>query len=104
MRTDQLQPDHVLGASRPSTRRTTTGAATLPFSDRLACTIAEACKATGLGRTKVYELIGEGCLETTRVGRRRLVFVRSLRTLLEAEWPALPDDTMIALYVRPRLL
>jgi excisionase family DNA binding protein len=57
----------------------------VPFPDRLTCTIAEACEATGLGRTKVYELIGEGCLETTRVGRRRLVFVRSLRTLLKPE-------------------
>jgi len=85
MRTDQRQPEHVPGASRSSTGRNSTGSATVPFPDRLTCTIAEACEAIGLGRTKVYELIGEGCLETTRVGRRRLVFVRSLRTLLKAE-------------------
>jgi excisionase family DNA binding protein len=58
---------------------------TIPFVQRLACTIAEACEATGLGRTKLYELMGEGHLETTTVGRRRLVLVRSLRRLLEAE-------------------
>jgi excisionase family DNA binding protein len=53
--------------------------------ERLTCTIAEACEATGLGRTKLYELIGAGSLATTTVGRRRLVLVRSLRTLLEAD-------------------
>jgi excisionase family DNA binding protein len=55
---------------------------TIPFSQRLTCTIAEACEATGLGRTKLYELIDERCLETTMVGRRRLVLVRSLLALL----------------------
>ena len=54
----------------------------IPFAERLTCTIAEACRATGLGRTKLYELIGEGHLDTTTIGRRRLVLVRSLRTLL----------------------
>jgi excisionase family DNA binding protein len=57
----------------------------IPFAQRLACTVAEACEATGLGRTKLYELIGEGQLDTTTIGRRRLVMVHSLRTLLEAE-------------------
>ena len=55
----------------------------VPFSQRLTCTIEEACSATGLGRTKLYELIGAGCLATTTVGRRRLVSVDSLRALLE---------------------
>jgi excisionase family DNA binding protein len=54
----------------------------IPFGQRLACTIAEACEATGLGRTKLYELIGEGQLVTTTIGRRRLVLLRSLRTLV----------------------
>ena len=30
----------------------------LPFAQKLTCTGAEACEVTGLGRTKVYELIG----------------------------------------------
>lgn len=54
----------------------------LPFAERLSCTIDEACEATGLGRTKLYELIGTGQLVTTTVGRRRLVMVRSLISLL----------------------
>jgi excisionase family DNA binding protein len=57
----------------------------IPFAQRLTCTIAKACEATGLGRTKLYELIGEGHLDTTTIGRRRLVLVRSLRALLVAE-------------------
>jgi excisionase family DNA binding protein len=55
----------------------------IPFVQRLTCTIAEACEVTGLGRTKLYELIGNGYLATTTVGRRRLVLVRSLLSLLE---------------------
>jgi excisionase family DNA binding protein len=57
---------------------------TIPFSQRLSCTIDEACEATSLGRTKLYELIGAGQLATTTVGRRRLVMVRALLSLLEA--------------------
>jgi excisionase family DNA binding protein len=57
---------------------------TIPFSQRLSCTIDEACEATSLGRTKVYELIGDGRLATTTIGRRRLVIVRGLLSLLEA--------------------
>ena len=56
----------------------------IPFAQRLTCTIDEACEATGLGRTKLYELIGAGQLATTTIGRRRLVGVSSLLSLLEA--------------------
>jgi excisionase family DNA binding protein len=56
--------------------------AAIPFAQRLTCTIAEACEATGLGRTKLYELIGAGCITTTTVGRRRLVLISSLVALI----------------------
>ncbi len=62
-----------------------TGAEAIPFAQRLSCTIAEACEVTGLGRTKLYELIGDGHLATTTVGRRRLVLARSLLSLLEIQ-------------------
>ncbi|WP_198033719.1 helix-turn-helix domain-containing protein [Bradyrhizobium sp. WSM2254] len=55
----------------------------LPFAQRLTCTIDDACEVTGLGRTKLYELIGAGRIVTTTIGRRRLVVVRSLLALLE---------------------
>ena len=60
---------------------------TIPFAQRLTCTIDEACEAPGLGRTKLYELIGAGQLVTTTVGRRRLVIVRSLQALLDISSP-----------------
>ena len=54
----------------------------LPFAQRLTCTVSEACEVTGLGRTKIYELIGNGRVITTTVGRRRLVIVQSLLALV----------------------
>jgi excisionase family DNA binding protein len=51
----------------------------VPFAERLTCSIAEACDVTGLGRTKLYELIGQRAIATTTVGRRRLVIIQSLR-------------------------
>ena len=54
----------------------------IPFAQRLTCTVAEACEATGLGRTKIYELMGNGRVNTTTIGRRRLVIVRSLLCLV----------------------
>ncbi|MBV8916548.1 helix-turn-helix domain-containing protein [Bradyrhizobium sp.] len=59
----------------------------IPFVQRLTCTINEASEVTGLGRTKLYELIGTGHLITTTVGRRRLVLVSSLQALLDVNPP-----------------
>ncbi len=50
----------------------------------LTTTIEGARKATGLGTTKIYELINSGKLSTVKVGRRRLVRTDSLRALVEA--------------------
>ncbi len=60
------------------------GAAVIPFAHRVTCTIADACLATGLGRTKLYELIGDGQIKTTTIGRRRLVLVQSLLFLVSS--------------------
>jgi excisionase family DNA binding protein len=67
--------------------RSSASRSSLPFAQRLTCTIDEACEATGLGRTKLYELISAGQLLTTTVGRRRLVLVRSLLLFFEASMP-----------------
>jgi excisionase family DNA binding protein len=48
----------------------------------LSTTIDDTCKITGLGRTKVYALIGAGTLKTVTVGRRRLVLFSSIEALL----------------------
>ena len=45
--------------------------------------VDDACEVTGLGRTKLYELIGAGRIVTTTIGRRLLVVVRSLLALLD---------------------
>ena len=56
--------------------------AAIPFEERLTCSVAEACTAVGLSRSKIYELIGGGAVETVMIGRRRLVRVHSLKRLL----------------------
>ena len=61
----------------------TTEPSTIPFAQRLTCTIDDACEVTGLGRTKLYELIRAGLIVTTTIGRRRLVVVRLLLALLD---------------------
>ena len=57
----------------------------VPFHERITCTVPEACQAIGLGRSKLYELIAGGQLRTTTIGRRRLVVVQSLLTLVAPE-------------------
>ena len=47
-------------------------------------TIAGTKQATGLGVTKIYELINEGKLATVKIGRRTLVKTDSIRALVEA--------------------
>ena len=56
---------------------------TIPFAERLSCTVPEACQATGLGRTKLYEEIAARRVETVQISRRRLILVRSLIRLIE---------------------
>lgn len=51
---------------------------------KITATIKEACEMSGLSRSKLYLLMGEGKLDTITVGRRRLVKVASLRALLES--------------------
>ena len=50
----------------------------LPFVNRVTCTIAQACAATGLGRTKLYQAIADGRVQSVKVDNRRLVKVSSL--------------------------
>ena len=51
--------------------------------DPIAISIEDARKALGIGRTKLYELVGQGRLKTLRVGRRRLVVVASIHALID---------------------
>lgn len=47
-------------------------------------TIPAAMRASGLGRTKIYELIARNEIESVRVGARRLVVFASLKARLTA--------------------
>lgn len=44
--------------------------------------IPEACRMIGIGRSKMYELIQEGRIETVKLGTSTLVVVESLVTLV----------------------
>lgn len=51
----------------------------------LAYSIAEACHVSSLGRTRIYQLIGEGRLQTRKIGSRTIIPAASLRALIEGE-------------------
>jgi excisionase family DNA binding protein len=54
----------------------------VPFDERPTCSIEEACDATGLGRSMLYEMMADGRLAYTKLGNRRLVRVDSLLRLV----------------------
>lgn len=51
--------------------------------EALLCSIPDAAHMLGIGRSKTYELINEGLLETFAIGTRRLVKIASVRALVE---------------------
>ena len=50
--------------------------------DPVTVTIQNAVHILGLGRTTIYELIGQGKLKTIKIGRRRLITTDSIRALI----------------------
>jgi hypothetical protein len=56
----------------------------LPPPQPVTTTIKGASAMTGLGLTKINELIAEQKLKSVCIGRRRLVFVDSIEALLNA--------------------
>jgi excisionase family DNA binding protein len=51
---------------------------------RLAHTISEVVNLTGVGRSVLYEQIGEGRLRIRKLGRRTLIFDTDLKAWLES--------------------
>lgn len=49
------------------------------------CSIQEAAKMLGLGRSKTWELVQSGALQTLAIGRRRLVRIDSIRAFANGE-------------------
>jgi excisionase family DNA binding protein len=55
----------------------------------LAYPIREACAVSGIGRTKIYDLIAKGRLDARQCGGRTLIPAESLRAFLD-NLPAAP--------------
>jgi excisionase family DNA binding protein len=55
----------------------------LPDNERVAFTVSDACRYSGLGRSKVYELVRKGRLLSRKVDHRRLILRESLDDLLK---------------------
>jgi excisionase family DNA binding protein len=52
--------------------------------NKLAYRIDEAGEVSGLGRSSIYELIGDGRLSSVKVGGRRLILHEDLEALLKS--------------------
>lgn len=71
-------------------------------SDRIiTAPIGEFCRISGIGRSRVYELIDDGSLESFTLGKRRLIVIDSYRRLIERQRGA-PPKTVAALPAPPR--
>lgn len=55
----------------------------LPQVEPISVRIPEACRLTGIGRSKFYELIAAGEVEIVKVGAMTLVPMDGLRALVE---------------------
>ena len=60
----------------------------MQFSERVTCTIKQACEATGLGPTKIGEAIRTGRIKSKLVDGRRLLDVPSVLALVSMEGAA----------------
>lgn len=58
----------------------------------LAYTVRDVQRVAGIGRTRIYELIGSGALRAMKCGGRTLICARSLRAYLDG-LPTLPSRT-----------
>lgn len=47
------------------------------------CSISDAATALGIGRTKTYEMLNSGELESIQIGTRRLVKMESIQAFIE---------------------
>ncbi len=45
--------------------------------------VSEACRVSGIGRTKIYEAISEGRLKARKLGKRTLVLRGDLQAFLD---------------------
>ena len=55
------------------------------FPEPLAYSVADACRAIGIKKTKLYALLKDGRLQARRLDGRTLIPASSLRRLIEGE-------------------
>ena len=60
------------------------------YMEPLLISIMETGQTLGIGRSKTYELIQDGQLETVQIGKRRLVVKASVRALVERAASEMP--------------
>ena len=53
--------------------------------DPISVRIPDAVRLTGLSRSKIYQLIAEGEIETAKVGHSTIVIVQSLRDFVQSK-------------------
>lgn len=58
---------------------------------QITLSIDETCLATGLGRTKLYEIISQGRLPAKKLGKRTLILKSDLEAFLSALEAYLPQ-------------
>lgn len=58
--------------------------------------VASACAALSIGRTKVYELIAAGELRTIKIGSKTLVLDESIRELIQRRLQATSAESRVA--------
>jgi excisionase family DNA binding protein len=76
------QGQENLTANRAGDRRSTAPPSPLPPNIALAYRVNDAVKISGLGRSTIYKLIGEGKLRSVLVAGRRLIPADALRSLV----------------------
>jgi excisionase family DNA binding protein len=58
--------------------------ATIPFKERVTCTVQAACDHTGFGKTTIFEMIADGTIKSKKI-RGRLIDVPSLIAVVTLE-------------------
>lgn len=56
----------------------------LPSFEPITVRIPAAIQMTGIGRSKLYELMAEGALDVVKVGTSTLITVESIKRMLDA--------------------
>jgi excisionase family DNA binding protein len=59
-----------------------------PATDAITAPVDKFCGLSGLGKNTVYQMIGDGRLDSIKIGRRRLVVLDSYRRLIQEEQAA----------------